>query len=73
MALLTKRQNMLETIRGGTPDRFVNQFEALEFIWGTPYSKRNMGGGLRPGRRNCQRVGRHHPVSGEYAGAVSRT
>ena len=49
MALLTKRQNMLETIRGGTPDRFVNQFEALEFIWGTPYSKRNRGGGLKPG------------------------
>ena len=37
--MLTKRQNLLETIKGGKPDRFVNQFEALEFIWGTPYSK----------------------------------
>ena len=26
--MLTKRRNMLETIRG-KPDRFVNQFEAL--------------------------------------------
>ena len=36
--MLTKRQNMLETIRGGKPDRFVNQFEALEFIYGNPVS-----------------------------------
>jgi len=35
--MLTKRQNMLETIRGGKPDRFVNQYEAIEFIWATPY------------------------------------
>lgn len=27
--MLTKRQNLLETIRGGNPDRFVNQYEAL--------------------------------------------
>ncbi len=27
--MLTKRQNLLETIRGGSPDRFVNQFEAF--------------------------------------------
>lgn len=40
--MLTKRQNMLETIRGGKPDRFVNQFEALELIFGDPYMKRNM-------------------------------
>jgi uroporphyrinogen-III decarboxylase len=39
---------MLEAIRGGKPDRFVNQFEALEFIWGDPFTKRNMGM-LRPG------------------------
>ncbi|MDR0839565.1 MAG: uroporphyrinogen decarboxylase, partial [Oscillospiraceae bacterium] len=41
--MLTKRENLLETIKGGKPDRFVNQFEALEFIWGSPYAKRNMG------------------------------
>jgi uroporphyrinogen-III decarboxylase len=27
--MLTKRQNLLETIRGGKPDRFVNQYEAF--------------------------------------------
>ena len=40
---LTKKQNMLETIRGGKPDRFVNQFEALGFVMGTPYSKHSRG------------------------------
>jgi hypothetical protein len=28
--MLNKRQNLLETIRGGNPDRFVNQYEAFE-------------------------------------------
>ncbi len=28
--MLTKRQNLLETIKGGDPDRFVNQYEAFE-------------------------------------------
>ena len=27
--MLTKRQNLLETIRGGKPDRYVNQYEAF--------------------------------------------
>ena len=27
--MLTKRQNLLETIKGGNPDRFVNQYEAI--------------------------------------------
>ncbi|NLV50035.1 MAG: uroporphyrinogen decarboxylase [Clostridiales bacterium] len=40
--MLTKRQNMLETIRGGNPDRFVNQFEALAFSMGNPFMKDNM-------------------------------
>ena len=26
----SKRQNLLETIRGGKPDRFVNQYEAFD-------------------------------------------
>lgn len=30
--MLTKRQNLLETINGGNPDRFVNQNEFMEFI-----------------------------------------
>ncbi|HSW39574.1 MAG TPA: uroporphyrinogen decarboxylase family protein [Acidobacteriota bacterium] len=28
--MLTKKQNLLETIRGGRPDRFVNQYEAFD-------------------------------------------
>ncbi len=36
--MLTQRQNMLETIRGGNPDRFVKQYEALEFVMNTPYN-----------------------------------
>jgi len=39
--MLTKRQNFLETIRGGNPDRFVKNFEALQFIRGNPYSASN--------------------------------
>lgn len=31
--MLTKRQNLLETIRGGKPDRFVQQYEALEMVF----------------------------------------
>ena len=30
--MLTKRQNLMETIRGGNPDRFVNQYEAYNLI-----------------------------------------
>jgi len=36
--VLTKRQNLLETIRGGKPDRLVNQYEALGMIMGDPVS-----------------------------------
>ena len=39
--MLTKRQNLLETIRGGHPDRFVNQYEALNIQLGTPYAMNN--------------------------------
>jgi uroporphyrinogen-III decarboxylase len=31
--MLTKRQNFLETIHGGKPDRFVNQYEFLNLFW----------------------------------------
>lgn len=30
--MLTKRQNLLETIRGGNPDRFVNQYEYMALV-----------------------------------------
>jgi len=41
---LSKKDNLRETIRGGNPERFVNQYEALEFIWATPFMMR--GGGF---------------------------
>ena len=30
--MLTPRQNFIETVRGGHPDRYVNQFEAMVFV-----------------------------------------
>jgi uroporphyrinogen-III decarboxylase len=32
--MLTIRQNLLETIHGGKPDRFVNQYEYMSLLWG---------------------------------------
>jgi len=32
--MLTKRQNFLETIRGGNPDRFVKQYEPFALLFG---------------------------------------
>lgn len=34
--MLTKRQNLLETIRGGNPDRFVKQYEFMNLIMEVP-------------------------------------
>ncbi len=34
--MLTKRQNLLETIRGGNPDRFVKQYEFMNMIMEVP-------------------------------------
>lgn len=39
--MLTKRQNLLETIRGGNPDRFVNQYEAFSIMMANPISMRS--------------------------------
>jgi hypothetical protein len=36
--MLTARQNLLETIRGGRPDRFVNQFGFMTLSLADPYS-----------------------------------
>ncbi|MEJ2642617.1 MAG: uroporphyrinogen decarboxylase family protein [Desulfosarcinaceae bacterium] len=38
--MLTKRQNLMETIRGGNPDRFVKQYEFLEIILEAPLRSR---------------------------------
>ena len=44
--MLTKRQNFLETIRGGNPDRFVNQYEFLQLMRGDPISGQSPAVGL---------------------------
>ncbi|MBQ2667760.1 MAG: uroporphyrinogen decarboxylase [Clostridia bacterium] len=35
--MLTEKQNLLETIQGGNPDRYVNQFRPFSLMFGTPY------------------------------------
>ena len=35
--MLTKRQNMMECIRGGNPDRYVKQYEALALVRFDPF------------------------------------
>ena len=42
--MLTKRQNLMETIRGGNPDRFVNQYEFLDIIMEAPLRSRPQRG-----------------------------
>ncbi len=39
--MLTKKQNLLETIRGGHPDRYVNMYEAFKIVKDTPYFANN--------------------------------
>jgi uroporphyrinogen-III decarboxylase len=39
--MLTRRQNFLETIRGGKPGRFVKQYEALQLLMGPNYAAGN--------------------------------
>lgn len=34
--MLSRKQNLIETIKGGKPDRFVNQFEFMEIIMESP-------------------------------------
>jgi len=41
--MLTKRQNLIETIKGGKPDRFVDQYDPFVLIMGNPYMKKNFG------------------------------
>ena len=38
--MLTVRQNLLETIHGGNPDRYVNQFEPFKLVRLNPYTNR---------------------------------
>ena len=51
--MLTKRQNLLETIRGGHPDRFVNQYEFMHIIYGSPFFDLHNGPILEEGVLNA--------------------
>ena len=31
--MLTAKQNMIECMKGGNPDRFVNQYEAIQLLF----------------------------------------
>ncbi|MCD8198301.1 MAG: uroporphyrinogen decarboxylase [Lachnospiraceae bacterium] len=39
--MLSKKQNLLETIHGGHPDRYVNMFEAFRIVKDSPYFANN--------------------------------
>jgi len=39
--MLTPKENFLETIRGGNPDRFVKQYEFFEMPWSDPFNATN--------------------------------
>lgn len=50
--MLSTKQNFLETIYGGTPDRYVNQYEFLNIVMATPYMASNPMPG--PGQLNVK-------------------
>ena len=39
--MLTPRQNLLETIKGGNPDRFVNQYDFIKLVMNNPFAMSN--------------------------------
>ena len=54
--MLTARENMIETIEGGKPDRIVNQYEGIAllfhpFLFRSPEG--NRGKGCHPQCRGC--------------------
>jgi hypothetical protein len=48
---LTPKQNLLETIRGGNPERYVNQYEFIELFFTPPLMH---GGGAQKGQENVK-------------------
>src|SRR5690606_17819465 len=38
--MLTKRENLMEVIKGGNPDRFVKQYEAFEIMLNLPITRK---------------------------------
>ena len=49
--MLTAKQNMIEVIKGGKPDRFVNQYEAIQLLF-HPFMMRSPL--LKPGDMNVK-------------------
>ena len=62
--MLTPRQNFIETVTGGKPDRYVNQYEYMSIVMmpigGDAYGK------PPPGRCPEERMGRHAHVPGGH-------
>ncbi|MBF7095629.1 uroporphyrinogen decarboxylase family protein [Alkalibacter mobilis] len=48
--MLTKRQNLMETIKGGNPDRFVKQYEFMNMIFEAAFPLQALM--LQPGQEN---------------------
>lgn len=48
--MLTPRQNLLETIHGGNPDRFVKQYEYIKLVMNNPFAASNPN--PKPGEHN---------------------
>jgi hypothetical protein len=57
--MLTKKQNFLETIRGGNPNRFVNQYEFITVTWDMDPISRGNPHTLGTGAENQGRLGRN--------------
>jgi hypothetical protein len=64
--MLTKRQNFMETIRGGNPDRFVKQFEPFGFIWANLFLQLTLS---RSWRSACKEwMGCYNKIQGKHPG-----
>ena len=69
--MLTTKQNLLETIHGGHPDRFVNQYEAFKMVFDPIMGTEPYG---RLWRSSCcECLGRYQRVAGRHAGSFSRS
>ena len=72
--MLTTKQNLLETIRGGHPDRFVNQYEFMHIIYGSPFFDLHNGPIFGRGRSECsQQLGDHILMAKRNAGGLPCT
>lgn len=71
--MLTPRENLLETIRGGKPEGYVNQFEPFALQWATPQDIRYPDPEYGKGSvKNCWGVTMEWPVGTPGAFPVHR-